>query len=313
MRSQSALELSIVIVNWNTRRLLLECLDSIARHPASRRSEIWVVDNGSTDGSIEAVRARHPLVRLIANSENIGFAAANNQAIAASRGRYVLLLNSDTAVLPGALDGLCEYLDAHQRVGAVGSRLLNADGSTQRSCWRGYPGLLSAIVESFYLWRLMPSVVAPTEVAVGDHLTSQSVDHLLGACILVRRIVVERVGALDACYFLFLEDTDWCRRIRMAGWQIMYLPESRVVHLGQQSMRQCPTRTLPASYASLCMFVRRGGGSWLTPRLLLLKSILALNVLLRLGLWSLRFVRQPVLSRRMLAGYARVLCRLPWL
>jgi len=272
---------------------------------------VWVVDNASTDGSVEAVRVNYPQVHIISNAKNIGFAAANNQAIAASAGRYVLLLNSDTVVQPGALEDMCAYLETQPEVGAVGSRLLNADGTTQRSCWRGYPGLGSALIDGLYLWRLFPSLVIPDEVGLVGHQRPQDVDHLLGACILTRRKVIEQVGLLNDGYYLFFEETDWCRRIRNSGWRIIYLPEPRIVHFGQQSMRQIPERTLPSFYASFCRFVRRNGGRWTGLRLLALKVIIAVSVVIRLALWSTRLRRDSGLSRRMLGGYGRVLRRLP--
>jgi hypothetical protein len=304
-------ELTIVIVNWNTRDLLLGCLRSIGQHPPARSYEVWVVDNGSADGSGAAVRAQFPAVRVVANDANVGFAAANNQAIRASRSRYVLLLNSDTVVRSGALELMCAYLDQHIAVGAVGCRLLNPDGTPQRSCWRGYPGLRSAAIEGFYLWRLLPRLVERQEIALRTAREPQPVDHLLGACLLVRRAAIDAVGMLDEGYFLFLEETDWCQRIATAGWRIVFLPEPEVIHFGQQSMRQIPARTLPIFYASLCRFVRRRGGRGVALRLLLLKLIIALSVLLRLGLWSVRLLRQRSLSWRMLGGYSRVLRQLP--
>jgi GT2 family glycosyltransferase len=306
-------ELSIVIVNWNTRDLLLGCLRSIAAHPPRRSYELWVVDNGSCDGSVAAVQRLHPTVHLIANPDNRGFAAANNQALRASSGRYVLLLNSDTEVLPGALEAMCAYLDDQPEVGAVGCRLNNADGSAQRSCWRGCPGLRSATIDGLYLWRLFPGLLAHNEVALADHDTPQPVDHLLGACIMTRRAVIQQIGLLDESYYLFLEETDWCHRMRSAGWAIHYLPQPRIVHFGQQSMRQIPARTLPLFYASLCRFVRKRGGRWLWLRIALLKTIIAASVLLRLGLWSVRLTRQRGISLRMLNGYGRVLRQLPTL
>jgi GT2 family glycosyltransferase len=309
----STVELAIVIVNWNTRELLLGCLKTILEHPPARAYEIWVVDNGSTDGSVEAVRQQYPRIQIIANTQNTGFAAANNQAIEVSTGRYILLLNSDTEVLSEALERMCIYMDEHPEVGASGCRLLNGDGTLQRSCWRGYPGLRSTIIDGFYLWRLFPTLFSKSEVTLANHQTPQSVDHLLGACMLVRRSVIDVVGPLDPNYYMYLEETDWCWEIRTAGWQIMYLPEPRIVHFGQQSAHKIEDRLLPIGYASLCRFIRKRNGRWLGLRLLLLKVVIALSVILRIGLWTVRLVQRPQLSQRMISGYSRVLLQLPTL
>lgn len=306
-------ELSIILVNWNTCELVLDCLRAITTYPPDRTYEIWVVDNASVDGSVDAIRAAFPAVRLIANQENVGFAAANNQAIAACAGRYVLLLNSDTEVQAHALEAMCSFLDQNAQAGAVGCKLLNPDRTTQRSAWRGYPGLVSTALEGFYLWKLFPSIVARSEVALGEHDAPQFVDHLLGACIMTRREVIAQIGALDDDYFLFLEETDWCRRIKAGGWQIVYLPDVAIVHHGQQSMRQIPTKTLPIFYASLCRFVRKASGSKSIPRVAMLKVVILLTVLVRMALWVVRIVSQRALSMRMLGGYLRVLRQLPTL
>lgn len=310
---EALLELSIVIVNWNTRALLLACLKAIEQNPPARTFDIWVVENGSTDGSADAVRAEFPAVHLIANAKNAGFAAANNQALTQCAGRYILLLNSDTEAQSDVLEALCAYLDAHPRCGAAGCRLLNPDGTTQRSAWRGFPGLRSAALDGLYLWKLLPPrFVAAREVSLAGHTGPQAADHLLGACLLTRREVVQQVGLLDDGYFLFLEETDWCRRIGRAGWGIAYLPEFAILHHGQQSMRQIPAQTLPLYYSSLCRFVRKSGAKRAARlRMGALKVVIAVSVLLRLGLWTLRLPRSRSLSLRMLRGYANVLRRLP--
>jgi GT2 family glycosyltransferase len=304
-------KLAIVIVNWNTRQLVLDCLQSIEQYPPQREYEVWLVDNASRDGSIEAVSTQFPKVKLIANQSNLGFAAANNQAIEQCDAEYVLALNSDTQVQANALESMCQYLDQHPQVGIVACRLINPDGSTQRSAWRGYPGLKSALIEGLYLWRLMPKLVAQNEISLNSNRQAQQVDHLLGACMLVRRDAIEQVGMFDTGYFLFFEETDWCYRIAAAGWHIIYLPQTDIIHFGQQSMQQIPDRTLPTFYASLCRFVRKQGGALLGLRLFLLKSIIFISVLIRLALWSVRLIKQRSLSLRMLGGYSRVIRQLP--
>jgi hypothetical protein len=286
----AAPDISVVVVSWNTRDLLRACLASVpfglsVRHEA----EIWVVDNASSDGSAAMVAAEFPQVRLISNTENAGFARANNQAIRQSRGRHVLLLNSDTEVQPGALSEMTDYLDADPKIGAAGCRLLNADGTTQRSSWNAYPTLATLAADAFYLWRIpglrrsmaghVPFPNSPTQ--------SVRVKHLLGACLIVRRPVLESVGLMDEGYFMYLEETDWCRRIDAAGWEIAYLPSPIVIHYGQQSAGLAPDKANADWCRSMCRFFRRQTKSG-PLRIAALKAIIAATLLVRFGLHGAR-------------------------
>ncbi len=238
-------DLAIIVVNWNTRQLLLDCLAAIPAATAGIVAETWVVDNGSADGSVEAVRAQHPEVRVIANRENKGFAAANNQAIRASDSRHVLLLNSDTVARPGSLTRLVRFLDAHPEVGIVGSRLLNADGSLQPS-WAMFPTLPAELVgKKLRLRRRYPTV---------DGSRAYRTDWVDGAVLMIRRAILPQVGLLDEGYFFYTEEVDWCYRTRRAGWHVCHLPEAEVVHLGGQSSKRAPTRMKLELYLSKLRF-----------------------------------------------------------
>lgn len=253
-------DLSVVIVNWNTRELLRDCLASVPQGVSpGHMIEVWVVDNASRDESAAMVTACFPHVRLIANTENAGFARANNQAIRQATGRHVLLLNSDTKVLPGALSAMVGFLDAHPDAGAVGSRLLNSDGTTQRSCWNFYPSLATVASDALYLWRLpfVKNWVRGHEQSLAAPTGPVAVKHLLGACLMVRRAVLDAVGLMDDGYFMYLEETDWCRRMDAAGWQIYYLPTVSIVHYGQQSSGLAPDRANADWCRSLCRFYRQ--------------------------------------------------------
>ncbi|MCX7789403.1 MAG: glycosyltransferase family 2 protein [Chloroflexaceae bacterium] len=304
-------DLSIMLVNWNTRDLLLACLQSIFDYPPSCSYEVWVVDNASEDGSAAAVRTHFPQVHLIENPQKVGFAVANNQIIRASSGRYLIYQNVDTIVHPGLYDRVYAYMEAHPEVGAVGPRTLNADGTLQRSCWRGFPGLRSALTESLYLWRLFPSLVAKTEISLVSHNEPLPVDHLLGSFIAVPRRVIEQVGMLDEGYPLFFEETDWCMRIQRGGYQVMYFPHAEITHLGQQTQRKYPAATLLLLYRSYCRFVRINSPHWSEVRVILLKLILMVGVILRLALWSLRSLRRRESAVSMLNGYGQLLRQLP--
>jgi len=231
------IDLSIVVVNWNVRNLLRRCLASIlaAGWPGL---EVIVVDNASHDGSPDMVRVEFPTVTLIANPRNRGFPAANNQGLTAARGRVVMTLNPDTEIAGDALARMVAYLDAHLDVGAVGPQLLDPDGSIQSSR-RRFPTLATALFESTWLQGLAPRGILrryTVEDVTPD--TAHEVDWVTGACIAIRREVLAKVGGLDEGFFMYSEEMDWCRRIKQAGWKIVYLPEARVVHHAGKSSEQ---------------------------------------------------------------------------
>jgi N-acetylglucosaminyl-diphospho-decaprenol L-rhamnosyltransferase len=232
------LDLSIVIVNWNVSDLLRRCLASVLAQPAPS-AEVIVVDNASSDGSIAMMQAEFPDVTVIGNADNVGFTRANNQAIRRSTGRYVLLLNPDTEVEDGALWTMLAYMDANPQVGAVGPQLFYSDGSVQSSR-RRFPDLKTLFVESTILQRPFSSSAILRRYYVLDqpHDMTQDVDWVVGACIMVRRQVIEQVGVLDERFFMYSEETDWCLRMKQAGWCVVYLPLARVVHHEARSSDQ---------------------------------------------------------------------------
>jgi len=229
------MELSIIIVNWNTRELLAQCLASIYAHPPSCDFEIWVVDNASSDGSAQMVRVRFPNARLIENCENVGFARANNQAIQESTGRYVLLLNSDTLVCGNALMVLVEFMQRHPNFGIAGAKLMNPDGSFQSS-YASFPTWFSELVNVAGLSRWVDgSHIRSSKPA--DSTQPHSVDWVSGACLLALRKAIEEVGLLDEEYFMYGEEMDWCYRMKQRGWRVSHLPEAQVIHLVGQSSK----------------------------------------------------------------------------
>lgn len=250
-------DLSVVVVSWNTRELLARCLRSIHEHPPQRSHEIWVVDNGSTDGSATLVRERFPRVRLIQNDENVGFAAANNQAIRQAEGEYVVLLNSDAEVRSGALQSLLEFMASHPRAGAAGARLLHPDGSLQPSC---HP-MLTPGREA---WRLLflDRIWRRASYAMyrWDPDTPRPVDVIKGACLLLRREALTKVGLLDEAYFMYAEEVDLCWRLAHAGWQRWWVPRAEVVHHEAQSTRQVAEPMYVQLYRSKVYFYRKVGG-----------------------------------------------------
>jgi GT2 family glycosyltransferase len=275
-------DLSIVIVNWNTRDLLTGCLNAIEGTKDSLDVETIVVDNASTDGSPAMMREKFPHVHLIVNQENVGFARANNQAIEISQGRYVLLLNSDTAVLPGALQELVRFMDKHPEAGAVGSRLLFADGQTQTS-HGPFPTPLSEVVNAVGIidWH---STAPSARQKPADDLAVET-GWLLGACILARHEVVQQVGGLDEQFFMYSEEIDWCRRIKDAGWKIYYVPSAQIMHYWRGSSSQNLPAMKAELYRSKFKYLRKhhGRGSEL-----LLRIVVFCTSIPKLMLWTAR-------------------------
>lgn len=205
-----------------------------------------------------AVRERFPGVRIIANAANVGFAAANNQAIRASSGRYVLLLNSDTVALPGSIERLVRFADAHPRAGVVGLQLLNPDGSFQGSC-AGTPTLLSETLSVLGLGERIYGRWFPN---YGPRRSRRArlAGYIQGACMLARREAIRAVGLLDEGYFMYSEEPDWCLRMRRAGWQVWFTPGAAIIHYGGQSTRQVRHAMVAALLRSKVRFFRKHYG-----------------------------------------------------
>lgn len=252
------IDLSILIVNWNTRNVLADCLRALPEAVASVPSEAIVVDNGSSDGSAEMVRAQFPWVRLIENGENIGFVRATNQAIAASRGAYLLLLNSDAIAPPGSLARMVSFVKTHPDAGAVAPKLVHPDGSFQASYAR-FPTLFSESLSAFGLNRRLWGPYHPSPRPRPNEMP-HPVDWAPGACLLLRRSAVEAVGPLDEEFWMYSEDTDLCYRIHRAGWKVYYLPDVEIVHLGGASSRQCRPESVARLYGSKVRFFRKHYG-----------------------------------------------------
>lgn len=229
-------DLSIIVISFNTNLLLKRCLDSILNNVDGIEYEIIVVDNDSVDKSPQMVRRNYSDVRLIENKKNIGFAAANNQALEISRGKYILLLNSDTIVLNNALFKMMDYLEDNPQCGGLGCRLLNPDGSMQISA-RKFPTLISHFLSKLGTNRsyLNNDRMRKLRMIYDDYNHTRGVDWLCGACFMTRKKVVDEVGPLDENYFMYAEDMDWCFRIKSFGWELVYFPNAEVIHLGGES------------------------------------------------------------------------------
>jgi hypothetical protein len=221
--------LSIAIAHWNVRDLLDGCLESIYATAHDLSFEVIVVDDASSDGSAAMVRTKYPQVRLIENSMNLGFAVATNHAIRASNGRYILLLNSDMVVHPGALQNLVRVMDEKPGVGVLGCRLIFPDGTTQPSCYH-FATVGNMLVHALFLHRLLPKPWGLERLICLDYDTEHPVDWLMASCMLLRREVIEQIGLLDENIFVGGGDQDYCFRAWRAGWCVWYTPEASVTH-----------------------------------------------------------------------------------
>lgn len=239
--------LTVIIVSWNVRDLLAACLRSLFGDLARTglEAEVWVVDNGSSDGSSEMVTQEFPAVHLIARQDNVGFAAANNEAmraaLASAPPRYFWLLNPDTEILPGATGALIAALESHPRAGIAGAKLLYPDGTLQHSAFR-FPGLVQLAFDLFpmpaRLYETRLNGRYPRRLYEGE--APFLVDHPLGAAMMVRAETVNQVGLLDEDYHIYCEEIDWCWRMRRAGWRALCVPMAPVIHHAGRSTGQVP-------------------------------------------------------------------------
>ena len=240
-------DIAVIIVNWNARQDLRQCLQSLFAAPAKASFAVWVVDNASTDGSAEMVAREFPSAHLRVNTENLGFSKANNQAItealADTNTRSVFLLNSDAAVHAGALDALVAWVDANPNAGIVGPKVLNPDGTLQLSC-RRFPSLGAGFFRNTYLGRLFPHNKFAKDYLMQDfdHAHTLPVDWVSGCAMLLRRDLIEKIGALDERFYMYCEDVDICQRAWDAGREVVYFPEAVVTHaIGRSSDKNADT------------------------------------------------------------------------
>lgn len=274
-------DISVVIVTWNTRDLLRDCLKSVFATPSSLNLEVFVVDNASTDSSSEMVRAEFPQVRLIENSDNVGFARANNQAFPFCQGHKIVLLNSDTVVVGNALETLSRFLNDHSDVGAVAPKLEQSQTVDILGCGRALT-LRTAINHWLLLARLFPHTsffegVYYYRDAHDDK--PREVDWISGACMMVRRPVIDEVGSLSEESFMYAEDQEWCSRMRQRGWKIVHLPEAVVEHRHGASFEQNPQIAALPYQASRKLFVQLNSPS--RPKLFLYDMVVTFGLMIR--------------------------------
>jgi GT2 family glycosyltransferase len=310
----TVMDLSVIIVSWNTKQLLAKCLGLVYDTVTNLEFEVFVVDNASQDGSVAMVQELFPQVFLIQNDENVGFARANNQALKKSRGRYILLLNTDTFVFEDAIEQMVAFMDAYPDAGAAGCRLYYPDGRLQLSC-SGLPTLFTEFCLATSLDKLFPRsrLFGRYRMTYWDFDDVREVDVVMGACMIVRDQVVWDVGLLDESFFMYSEEVDWCYRMRRGGWKIYYVPQAEAIHVWGGSIQQANAEMLIEMYRSRIAFFRKHHG---VIRALLLKQLLVGASILRLVLLPIKCVlksKARAEALRKFSGYWRLLRALPFL
>jgi GT2 family glycosyltransferase len=301
---------SVIIVSWNTRERLKTCLAHLFRASGDLACEVFVVDNASSDGSAAMVREHYPWVRLIENQDNVGFARGCNQAMRLSNAEYVLLLNPDTEVSSGSIAELLRFMDADPRLGAVGPRLLNTDGTLQAWCFPA-PTLGREVWRMFHLDAIR--CVGIYDMERWDWSAPRQVDTVPGTCFLVRRNALAQVGLLDEDYFIYSEEVDLCQRLRRGGWSIYWDPRAVVLHHGGESTRQVARAMFVRLYQGKILYFRKHHGPMAAATYkLILGAAAAARLLATPAIW----LEPPVARSRhklLLGHYGQLLRALPGL
>jgi GT2 family glycosyltransferase len=326
------LDLTVIIVSYNTRALLSECLASVFSEttevsraagaradidapPGPKRGKdiafhVAVVDNASRDGSAAMVRREFPDVELVENAENTGFARANNQILTRLRSRHAVILNSDTKILPGsrALEAMVAWMDAHPDVGALGPKIVFEDGTIQLHCARSLPSLWTSFCQLTTLARRFPGnrLTGKYLLSFWDHESPREVECLLGACMMVRREVVEQVGALDEDFFLGGEDADWCVRIERAGWKVFYEPAFTILHYGGRSKDQMEEHEGKELHIAYYKYFRKHHGAAYAGAFRLMTALLSLGLV---GVYALQMPFRPRIRdglRTLVGAYSNI-------
>jgi GT2 family glycosyltransferase len=281
-----AVDVSIIVVAWNVRQLVYDCLKSVYDQTRGISFEVIYVDNGSVDGSTEMVRREFPQAKIIQNADNKGFIRANNQAIEIAQGRYVLLLNSDTIVLDNAIAKVLAFADQHPKAGAVGCRVLSPNGELQQNCFQFY-STLNMLFDALFLSRLFPNNRFFGRKFYGgwNYDSVREVDVVIGCFSLVRMEAIKQVGMMDETFFVYGDDIDWCYRFVKAGWKVLFTPVGQIIHYGGQTTRKAANKFALQLYGSYLINVKKHY-SYLT--FLMCRWLTACYLFLRAPYWIVR-------------------------
>jgi GT2 family glycosyltransferase len=284
-------DISIIIVNWNTKELLLECVSSIKQDANNYKVEIIVVDNASKDGSPQALKDLHPDLKLIQNKENLGFAKANNIGIKLSSGKYICIVNSDVELRKDCLATMYNYMNKHPQIAVLGPKVYYPDMSSQVSC-TNFPTIWNNFCEASGLQRIFPhsKIFSGEYMNYYHHNAILNVDSLVGCFLMVRRNVIDQVGLLDERFFIYSEEVDWCKRFRNAGWDIIFLPDASVIHHDASSSSKYPLRFSAELLKSKIKYWKKHR-SMLTVIIFLM--IIVMNSGVRLILGSILYIIKP--------------------
>jgi len=254
-------ELSIIIVSWNVKKLLKECLLSISKHQGKLELEVIVVDNASTDKTVEMIKNEFAQIKLIPNSTNLGFAAANNQGILKSQGQFILVLNPDTKIIKDALQKMVSFMKKNPQVGIAGCKHLNPDWTLQPSV-RRFPNPLALFFIFAKITKFIPNIPPVYNYLAKDfnYKITQPVDQVAGSFFMIRRQVIDEIGLFDENFFTWFEEVDLCQRAKSAGWQIWYNSDTEIIHHGGQSFNQLKTwRKQNLFFQSACYYFQKHG------------------------------------------------------
>ncbi len=301
--SRTSPKLSISIVHHDGRDMLQNCLQTLTECPPSCSFEIILVDNVSTDGTRDFLKQNYPHIHLIENTARRGFGENHNTAMKACRGEFILLLNDDTLLHPGALDALVSFLDTRPDVVVVGPKLLNGDGSLQRSCYR-FPSPLRCLWENLLLTAAFPNSPFFGDYRAWAHDSIREVDFVSGAAILLRRSTLEKVGGFDPYFFMYAEETDLQKRITTAGGKIAFTPEAVITHLGGGSSEGMKSRQFCEFNRSQAKFIRKhygvaGAG--------VQRGAMIFGSLFRLTLWGLAYPLKRASAKKQISDWSRLL------
>jgi len=274
--------------------MLRDCLTSIFQNAPPFEFEVIVVDNVSTDGAVQMIEQEFPKVVLIRNSERHGFGHNQNTGITASRGKYVFVYNDDTLVHGNALSSMCEFMDKNPKVGLLGPKLLNQDGTLQMSCYK-FPSPLRYVWENLLLTAAFPNSTVFGDYRKWPHDEVKIVDFVIGAAMLVRREVIEQVGLFDELFFMYSEETDWQMRIHNAGWDIVLYPVAEITHLGGQSTEDAKDRQFSEFQTSSVKLIRKHYG---VVGVAVQRLAMLFGALLRIVIWSIMGVIFPQKRQR---------------